>query len=270
MNQSPLKSIDSFPGSAVKADGNVRRVAAGSRGGERSSSMKVLKKRPARSGFTLIEVMVAMVVIAIITIGVLSSLAYASRITRLTSNRLAAKNVAQGFIEILNADDFCNVNPPPGGIYDPCVVPRPPGVPNGYADIAVTDPNPVWLDEGIGIPCAIEFEFDGYGFLTSSSTVNSVTDSAADWEDDEWAGDTLFIVDGTGAGGFSTITGNDNDTLDLSGDPLLIAPDATSKYMINHGKTVTITTTWNYVGNDYSQSIETLIANRRDSDDYGF
>jgi hypothetical protein len=42
------------------------------------------------------------------------------------------------------------------------------------------------------------------------------------------------------------------------------------KYLINNGKTVQITTTWEYMGQEYSQTIRSLIVNRKNTKELGF
>jgi prepilin-type N-terminal cleavage/methylation domain-containing protein len=223
-----------------------------------------IRRPEARSAFTLVEVMIAVAILAILTMTVISSMTFSSRATRINSNRLAAKNITQGFLERMMIDDFANVGPPPDGFHQP---------PNGgYADIPEDADPPVWLDEALGIPCRITFEFKGFGQATGGSS-NTLVDAKANWNANEWRGDTLYIVLGRGAGQYARIIGNTADTMMLqasTGGALIPGPDSSSIYMVNGGKTVEITTSWQYLGGQYEQTMEGLIVNYRGHDVLGF
>ncbi|NQU45255.1 hypothetical protein HQ520_18385, partial [bacterium] len=133
-----------------------------------------------------------------------------------------------------------------------------------------SDP-PVWLDQALDIRCKVEFVFKGFGTLTQGDA-NSLTDSSATWSTEdsgEWAGDVVYLVSGPGAGQFAEIASNSATALQLS-TALVYPPAAGTKYMVNHGKTVEITTTWEYMGKEYFQTIESLVINYRNSSDWGF
>ncbi len=227
--------------------------------------MKLTRPPREQAGFTLVEVMIAVLIVAIVTTTVISSIMFTSRATRLNSNRSAAVNVAQGFIERLQADNFANVGPPPDARNQP-----PAG---GYANIDFNSNPPVYLDEALNVRCRIVFRFTGYGRATAGGSTSltdaTVAGTAAAWRSDEWKGDTLFIVSGRGAGQFAQISGNTATNLTLA-SALNPAPDATSVYMINNGKTVEVTTTWEYLGKSYSETMESLIVNYRSAVVLGF
>lgn len=212
------------------------------------------------AAFTLVEVMIATMVFAVMVFAMMSSVVFSSRTTRLNTNALAAKNVAQGYFERMTIDVFANVNPPADGFYAP---------PNGgYADVDYDDNPPVWLDEGLGIRCRVEFDFKGYGRVTSGSSV-SIRDDRAVWESNEWVGDAVYLIDGAGTGQYAEIRSNTSNTLNFS-ESFRFPPNSSTRYMINNGKTVEVTTTWQYMGRDYSQTIESLIINYLNDEDLGF
>lgn len=226
-----------------------------------------------RRGVTLIEIVISMVLLTLLAVTIISSVIFTSRGARLNTNAIAAKNIAQGYFERMAGDEFSNVCPPDdGAVYEPNV--EGPGGPDdrvasaGYIDIPVDADDPVWLDRALEIPCAVTFEFKGFGIATGGTT-GALTDSRAEWEADEWAGDTLYLVDGSGAGQFADIASNTDDTLTLDG-AFSVAPDTTTRYMINNGKTVEITTTWFYQGEAFTQTIESLIINYQNSAYMGF
>lgn len=220
----------------------------------------VLSNPKSYRGVTLVEIVISMVLVTFLSISIISAAIFSARGSRLNTNAIAAKNIAQGWFERMAADDFGNVTPPAGGIFSPTG--------GGYADIATTDPNPVWLDRALGIPCAIDFEFKGFGIASSGGTT-SLTDSSASWEIDEWANDTVYLVDGAGSGQFVNIASNDANTLTFD-EALAVSPASATKYMINNGKTVEITTTWFYRTEAYSQTVESLIINYRNDEEFGF
>lgn len=212
-------------------------------------SRKLITDRSS-AGFTLVEVMVAAVLLVILAVAMLTTMTVASQMTRLNCNAIAAKNIAQGYFERMAIDDFADVGP------------------TLYPDIDYDSNPPVWLDQALNIRCKVTFKFKGFGTLENSSA-NNLTDAKADWDKDEWSGDTVFLISGTGAGQFAIIDFNTPNTLHLAGS-LAVAPKKGTKYLINHGKTVEITTTWLYLGKQHTQMIESLIINYRNSPNLGF
>ena len=191
-----------------------------------------------------------MTLLVLIAVSIITSLTYSYRITRINTNAIAAKNIAQGFFEKMAIDTFANVGP------------------EHYPNIDYDNEPPVWLDEAMNMSCRIEFAFKGFGTAEAGS-LTSLTDNDTNWETNEWAGDTLYLVEGKGSGHFVPIASNSVNTLQL-GEALAVSPDTTTKYMINHGKTIEITTTWEYYGKSYSQTIESLIVNYRGDSNLGF
>lgn len=225
-----------------------------------------------RKGFTLVESVIAVFILALISMAIISSLIFNNRMTRLNSNAILAKNIAQGYFEQMNIDNFNNVVPYQdlGG-----------GNSEGYADIAINDAEPVWLDRALDIRCQVLFRFKGFG-VASGGTAHSLTESGLTdanrydyvqrppWEVDEWVGKQLYLVDGPGQGQVRPITANTNNTLTLGGDALNPQPGNGTKYMIGNGKTIEITTIWQYLGRNYSQTMSSLIINYRRDPDLGF
>ena len=85
------------------------------------------------AGFTLVEVLISTLIIAGVTFAVVSTTNFTSRVNRVNTNRLAAKNIGQGFFERMAADTFANVGPTSAG--------------GNYAEIDYASDPPVWLDE---------------------------------------------------------------------------------------------------------------------------
>lgn len=190
-----------------------------------------------------------MTLLVLISVSIITSLMFSYRITRVNTNAIAAKNIAQGFFEKMAIDTFPNVGP------------------QHYPNIAYDNETPVWLDEAMNMSCRVEFAFKGFG-TTEGGSLCSLIDNDTNWETNEWAGDTVYLVEGKGIGNFAPIISNSVNTLHL-GDTLAVSPDTTTKYMINNGKTVEITTTWEYCGKTYAQTIESLIVNYRGDSNLG-
>lgn len=203
-----------------------------------------------RYGFSLLEVVISLTLLVLISVSIITSLMYSYRITRINTNAIAAKNIAQGFFEKMAIDTFANVDP------------------QYYPNINYDNDPPVWLDEAMNMSCRVEFAFKGFG-TTEGGSLTSLIDNDTNWETNEWAGDTVYLVAGPGIGQFVPIISNSVNTLHL-GDTLATSPDTTTKYMINNGKTVEITTTWEYYGKSYSQTIESLVVNYRGDSNLGF
>ena len=203
-----------------------------------------------RYGFSLLEVIISMTLLVLISVSIITSLMFSYRITRVNTNAIASKNIAQGFFEKMAIDTFANVDP------------------QYYPNIAYDNDPPVWLDEAMNMSCRVEFAFKGFG-TTEGGSLSSLIDNDTNWETNEWAGDTVYLVGGKGIGYFAPIISNSVNTIHL-GDTLDVSPDTTTKYMINNGKTVEITTTWEYYGKSYSQTIESLVVNYRGDSNLGF
>lgn len=208
--------------------------------------------RRARGAFSLVEVVVACFLLSLIALSVVGGLQYASTMARLNTNALVAKNIAQGYLEQMMIDDFDHVDA------------------DHYPNITVDTVPPVYIDQTLDIRCAVTFTFKGFGTLVDSSVNTLVEDEAKTrWVKDEWAGDTVFLVSGDGAGQSALIAGNNIKQLDLAA-PLAYKPSKGTGYLINNGKTVEIATTWTYRGREYHQTIESLIVNTRSRKGLGF
>ena len=209
--------------------------------------------RAGRSGFSLIEAMIAATILAFMTTAIVGSIYFSSRATRLNTNAVMAKNIAQGVFERMYIDRFSNIGP------------------TNYPSIPVNSNPPVWLDQQMGVRCAVTITFKGFGTLSSLGS-GSLTDNSADWTPGEWVGSTVYLVAGQGMGQYATIQSNTAKTLNLvsgsSFNPSPLAGD--TKYMINNGKTVRVETRWTYLGRTYRQAIESLIPNHRNEQNLGF
>ena len=73
--------------------------------------------RRKRQAFTLVEVVIAIAILAMICVSVIASIIYSAKETQINTNAITAKNVAQGYFERMAVDTFSNVNPPPSGVY---------------------------------------------------------------------------------------------------------------------------------------------------------
>lgn len=235
-----------------------------------------MKRHQARTnrGLTLVEIMVAVFLLSMLTLAVVGSTTFQTSMAHLNNNRMIAKNIAQGFIERMRADEFREVGPVGygDGIYEN----RIPGAP-GWPD--------VFIDENRNITCEVYFHFKGYGQATGGSTTTlvdgtsgtrdpdgvrpGVEDGTVGWRTDEWAGSILCILMGPGAAQWVEIESNTADTLTFA-EPLAFPVGPSSVYMINNGKTVNVITRWEYRGQEYTQQMQGIVANYQGAADRGF
>ncbi len=202
------------------------------------------KLEACKRGVTLIEVMVSIGIFAVVTLAFLPWFQQSGRMGKEVAHEVTAKNIAQGILETMLADNYSNITldnyPDPGVDY--------------------------YIDNVNGILAAVTVEIEGYGMASNSSTANSLVDESALWDADRWKGSTVSIVAGTGRGERAFILGNDSNSLtittNLSGSSSQgwsVTPDHTSQYVINGGKTVTIKVSWQYRGKDYERKIAGLV-----------
>ena len=211
-------------------------------------------QRRLKRGFTLIEVGIAAALLAIVAVSLIASYTYSSRATRLNTNYILSKNLAHSYFEKMQIDRFADINPI---MY-----------PNVDRTAVSTDTSRiVYIDHALGIKASVTFVFKGFG-RASGGGGGSLTQSDQTWIPGEWVSNVLYIVDGKGRGIYKTISGNSANTLTLSGGGLP-ALDATTRYMINNGKTVEITVTWDYMKKPYSTTTRSLIVNRYNDPDLG-
>ncbi len=196
-----------------------------------------------RRGFTLVEMMIAVTLLAVLAFATVASLQQAARVTRLNSQTLTALQLAHSEYERLLRVNFADLGP------------------EAFPDHAPEDDPPLWIDEAQGIRASLSYDFSGYGELENSSR-QQLTDARAGWEHNIWQGATVFLVEGEGAGQMGRIASNTPNTLHLE-TPLAFAPRKGTRYMIDHGKTVTLTLRWQDRGRPYEQKLRALVVNDR-------
>ena len=185
------------------------------------------------------EVAIALPILAIVSLALVSAVVFASRLGRIVSNQIAAKNIAQSYFERMAIDDFADVTP------------------QNYPSVTLTTSPPLYLDRLRNSKCSVDIVITGYG-TAESGTANTIEDNEGNWTTNEWAGNTLFLVHGAGRGQRAPIIGNTANTLTVNGT-FSPPPTAGTQYRINGGKTVRITTRWNYLGKEYREKIESLV-----------
>jgi type II secretory pathway pseudopilin PulG len=190
-------------------------------------------------GFSLTEVLIALPILAFVALAFVTSMIYASRVSRITTNQIVAKNIAQSYFERMAIDDYGDVTPA------------------NYPSVTMETSPPLYLDRIRGTRCTVNIEISGYGTAENGGS-NSLTDNNATWRVNQWAGNTLLITGGRGRGHRTSIVSNTATTLNLA-DSLDPAPGAGSEFIINGGKTVRITTQWAYLGKTYAAGIESLV-----------
>lgn len=183
--------------------------------------------------------------IALLILTNIASLVYSARSARILSYRLAARDVVQGVLEQMYADAFEDVDPA------------------NYPSLDASDPGAPVLDSLQDMRCAITIEIEGEREVTSA-TPNSVTVNGADWEPNRWVGNTVFVTGGPGLGQRALITANTADTLTTSligysQTTWVSQPTSSSRIMINGGKMVSVTATFDFRGTTYTETVEGLV-----------
>lgn len=197
-------------------------------------------------GFTLIEVIISVGILGLASSVFISSLYFSGKIARNTTLRVVARNIARGIAEEIRADNYDNVTTA------------------NYCDIPSSSPDAYYIDEEMNIKCDVTIDIKGLGQV-SGAAWDTLRDSAASWQPNEWQGNVVFITNGQGRGQRALITSNTPDTLnvtlDLSGNSSenwTILPNTTSEYAINGGKTVVITVTYQYRDRSYQETLTLL------------
>jgi len=196
-------------------------------------------RRAANRGFSLMEIVIVMPMLAIISLALISVVTFASRLSRIVSNQIVAKNIAQSYFERMAIDNFADVTPA------------------NYPSATLVSSPPLYLDSVRRSRCSVDIRITGYGTATGGSA-NTLVHAGADWAPNEWAGDTLLVIGGTGRGQRAQIVSNTADTVALAAT-LSPTPTSGTCYAINGGKTVQIQTHWRYLNKSYDAKIESLV-----------
>jgi len=183
--------------------------------------------------------MITLPILAICALALVSVTVFASRLSRIVCNQIAAKNIAQSYFERMAIDDWAHVTSA------------------NYPSVTLTTSPPLYLDNVRKSKCAVDIVITGSGTADSGSA-SSLVDNDAGWTPDEWRGNALLLIHGTGHGQRAQITGNTVNTL-MVDTALNPAPASNTQYAINGGKTVRITTRWTYLGKEYRAKIESLV-----------
>lgn len=208
-----------------------------------------------RRGFSLLEVLVASVVLVVITLSFILSLVYAGRASALSALETSAAHLLQGRLEAIRADEFDSITPA------------------RYQDVLTSSPNPIFLDAEERVPVTITYDILST-FSVSSATNTSITVTGipvnrmrnGEFVADEFKGNVLTIVSGTGMTLSAWIKSNTATDFQVTGDltgqtsqDLELCPDSSSVVQLNHGKVVRVRLSW-FMGNrEYTREISTLV-----------
>ncbi|MCX7766551.1 MAG: type II secretion system GspH family protein, partial [Candidatus Sumerlaeia bacterium] len=150
------------------------------------------RNKNARSiqGYTFVEIFISITLFSIVTLAFLPWFQQSAKLGKITAQEITAKNIAQGLLEKMLADNYENVTtanyPEPGETY--------------------------FIDRVMGIIGNVNITIKGDGWV-SSATNYTITDETASWIENEWAGSTVLIIEGSGRGQRALIKSNTNNTL---------------------------------------------------------
>jgi Tfp pilus assembly protein PilE len=205
-----------------------------------------IKSIRSRRGLSLISLMIAIALLAILMLTNVATLIYSARTARINSYRLAARNVVQGVLEQMYAHPYDNVTQ------------------SNFPSIPLSNPNAELLDSVNDLRCDLTVEIEDERQATSASS-NTLVCTGAGWESGRWDDDTVFITGGRGFGQRARILSSSADTLSISllGFPgqtdWISTPDASSRFLINGGKTVRIMASFTFRDQIYTEMVEGLV-----------
>lgn len=186
-----------------------------------------MKQKAIYSGLTLIELLIAMVIVSIVIAALYTGLSTASRYIRHTANKTIALNFVQGLMEEIKnmeyEDLYANSANYHSGSYTNYLGPELNTIDLIENDDDTDDDNNVTLNEFDDVD-----DYNGYS-------------------------DTVSLFQQTGV----SITGT-RDVLitDQDGDSSLDAAEYTNASY----KIITVTLTWSWQGNSYTESLDTIVA----------
>ncbi len=220
----------------------------------------MMSPRPLRRGFTLIETVFAMVIVAVTSIGFMASVVYSARQSAANTDHLYAVHLAGKYAAMIRAGNFAQLGDTNTSATEyesqfltPVTVRPDPQFPTSTQQYTVT------------------IRFTGWGRV-QSATNNGLTATLPtgqqNWVTNEWAGHYVTITGGTGRTQIMRITANTGNTLTVtqdltgaSGTSWTLNPDSTSQFFINDGKTARVQVSW---GNGQNfRTVERVVYVRR-------
>lgn len=210
-------------------------------------------------GYSLLEVLVASVVIVVVCLSFILTLTYANRAATLSTLQLSAAQLLQGEVERIRSDRYENIEKV------------------NYPDRLATSTNKVYLDTEKRVPVTLTYDFLTTFPVTSaniSSSPNSVTVKniptntfrSGSFINDELTSNIVVVCDGTGATQRGLIRSNNANTIYFTGDTTgktnvswTVKPDATSVIQLNMGKIVTVRVSWSAGRRTYTEEMRTLV-----------
>jgi prepilin-type N-terminal cleavage/methylation domain-containing protein len=184
-----------------------------------------------RRGFTLVELMIAIAILAFVFSALLTALVYMYRAGHTSKKTLFAAELAQSAVEEARgfAVAFLETNPVPIGNYTV--------EGDSFSDPGTYDP-PVYN---------VQVTFKGYGQVSAAGGSSLTVDMGlgqAPMEPNEFVGHHLMITMGPGVGQIRRIVGNTADTLTVDAPWDAPQPTNASRFRIDGGVTIESTVTW--------------------------
>ncbi|MCX7015616.1 MAG: prepilin-type N-terminal cleavage/methylation domain-containing protein [Candidatus Sumerlaeota bacterium] len=209
--------------------------------------------RRSTSGMTLIEIVIAMAISAILTLALVSATITAARVSSNMPYDVYATQIISKTAEDLRKENYDLVGTTGLPLYN-------------SAQTFYSDPD----DHSRGTSFTVSVRFKGFGLCASgsSSTTLKAVLPAGDpgWTANEWQGSVVMLKDGAGSGQCAYVKSNTADTLtitrnlDGSGSLAWIqTPTTTTYFEIGGGKTVVITASWSNGRKNFSKSMTTML-----------
>ena len=211
----------------------------------------------AGQAFTLLEVVIALALLAVASVAFTSGLVYSARTAKSAKTDVYAISVINRVIEELRSSDYDRLGGSTGAearFLSPILYDMDPDVPDAETTTFT-----------------VNVRFFGFGTI-QSATGNSLTavipNSPAwpTWRTDMFAGRYVMITTGSGRGQVAYIQSNNANSLtisrDLDGTPgqgWIQAPAAGAGFVIDNGKMAEINVTWSLNGRDFTMTRMALI-----------
>jgi prepilin-type N-terminal cleavage/methylation domain-containing protein len=196
-----------------------------------------------RSGFTLVEVVIAMVIVAVTSIGFVASVIFSSRQSATNTDHLYAIQLAAKYGAMVRASNFTRLGDTTtsAGAYE-----------RQFLSPLTTHVDDQYPNSTTAF--TVRVLFSGWGTVRSA-TPNTLTANLPagqqPWGAGEWVGHYVVIAKGTGRTQVMRITANTGGTLTVTSDLTgatagnwTQTPDTTSQFYINNGKTARIAVSW--------------------------
>lgn len=208
----------------------------------------------ARRGMSLLEVVIAVTILAVVMASYIASMVFTTRVSYKTKADMFANELINRTVEELRASNYDNIGFAMGNEAR-------------FLNVQSYESDPQNPNQSVTFN--VRCDFLGFGTAAgggASSLVGSFPPGFPAWETNMWQGHLVMIKQGRGRGQVCAITANTGNTLTVchnldgsGGGGWGTSPDATSYFEIDNGKSVRVTCSWLDAGTTRSLTRMSLI-----------